>query len=126
MQLPDWVMYKVKTQHIIALTWVTKNQVTFVGGISERRPKSETFVLLGSFVFMGLYLLGKEGEREEGGYQTRRRELPRVARRSSNIMLCYKPSTWWQTGDGGRKVDTKGLDGGRERTVGFPILIKKA
>ena len=118
MQLPNWVMYKVKTQHIIALTWVTKNQVTFVGGISERRPKSETFVLLGSFVFMGLYLLGKEGEREEGGYQTRRRELPRVARRSCNIVLCYIPGTRWQTGDGGRKVDRKGLDSGKDRTAG--------
>ena len=38
-KLPDWVLNKIKRQHIIALTWVTKNEATFVGGISERRPK---------------------------------------------------------------------------------------
>ena len=74
---------------------------------------------------MGLYLLGKEGGSEEGRYYTRRRELPRVARRSSNIVLCYKPGTRWRTGDGGRGVDRKGLDGRRDRTAGFLILQNK-
>ena len=32
----------------------------------------------------------------------------------------------WRTGDGGRRVYTKGLDGGRDRTAGFLNLIKKS
>ena len=31
----------------------------------------------------------------------------------------------WRTGDGGRGVDKKGLDGGRDRTAGFLVLIQK-
>ena len=27
-------------------------------------------------------------------------------------------------GDGGKRVDRKGLDGGRDRTAGFMILVK--
>ena len=46
-------------------------------------------------------------------------------RRSSKIILCYIPGTRWRTGNGGRRVDRIGLDGGRDRTVGFLILIKK-
>ena len=42
-----------------------QKEVTFVGGIPERRLKSEPFVLV-SFAFVGLYLLGKEGGRKEG------------------------------------------------------------
>ena len=39
-QLPDWVMNKIKRQHIITLTWLLghQNEVTFVGGISKRCP----------------------------------------------------------------------------------------
>ena len=75
---------------------------------------------------MRLYPLGKEEARKGGEerYQTRRCELPRVARRTSNIVLCYIPGTMCRTGDGGRKVDRKGLDGGRDRTSGFLTLIK--
>ena len=52
--------------------------------------------------------------------------MPRVARRrSSNIVLCYIPGTRWRTGDGGRCVGRKRLDGRRDRTVEFLILIKK-
>ena len=63
--LPDWVKNKIKRQHIIALTWVTK-KVNLVGEISERRPKSEPLFLLGSFVFVGL-ISTREAEREGGG-----------------------------------------------------------
>ena len=57
---------------------VHQNEVTFLGGISGRRPKSELLFLLGSFVFVWLYLLGKDGGRKGG---TKRegascRELP--------------------------------------------------
>ena len=44
-----------------------QNEVTFIGGISERRPKSEAFVLLCSFVFVGIISSregGREGRRE--------------------------------------------------------------
>ena len=61
---------------------------------------------------------------EERSYSTRRCELPRVARRSSIIVLCYKPGIRWRTGDGGRRVGRKGLDGGRDQTAGFLISIK--
>ena len=50
----------------------------------------------------------------------------RVARRrSSNILLCYIQGARWRTGDGGRRVDRKGLRGGKDRTAGFLILIKR-
>ena len=39
-------------------------------------------------------------------------------------MLCYKSGTRWRTGDGGKRVDRKLLDGGRDRTAGFLILTK--
>ena len=44
-----------------------QNEAAFVGRISERRPKGIILFLLGFFVFVVLYLLGKEGGREEGG-----------------------------------------------------------
>ena len=76
---------------------------------------------------MRLYPLGKEEARKGGEerYQTRRCELPRVARRTSNIVLCYIPGTTWRTGDAGRRVDKKGVDGGRDRTAGFLIFMQK-
>ena len=53
-----------------------------------------------------------------------RRESPRVARRrSSNIVLCCIPGTRWRTGDRGRRVDRKGLDGVGDLTAGFLISI---
>ena len=74
-----------------------QNEVTFVGGISECRPKSEPFLLLGSFVFVVLYRLGKEGGKEEGGYYTRRRKLPE----DQVISCCYMPGiTRHQVADG--------------------------
>ena len=33
--------------------------------------------------------------------------------------------TRWRTGDGGKRVDSKGLDGRRDRTAGFLVLPKK-
>ena len=76
-------------------------------------------------MFVGLYLLGKKGGGEKKGGTKRERELPRVARKkSSNIMPCYIAGTRWWTADGRRGVDRKGLDGGRDRTVGFLILVK--
>ena len=64
-----------------------QNEVIVVGGISERRPKSEHFVFIASRIvrIVGLYLLGKEG-----------RELlneERVVRRPSNTVLWY--DTWY-------------------------------
>ena len=45
--------------------------------------------------------------------------MPRVARRrSSNIVLCYKPGTRWRTGDGGKRIDWKGPAGETGR-LGF-------
>ena len=69
-QLPDWVMNKIKRQHIIAIYLGHQNEVSFVGEISEY-PKSEPFVFIRLFRFRGpIYLLlGKEGGmEEEGGY----------------------------------------------------------
>ena len=39
-QLPDWVMNKIKRQHIIALTWVTK--MKSLSCVSERCPTNTT------------------------------------------------------------------------------------
>ena len=64
---------------------------------------------------------GKERKKD-----TKINEEARVARRSSNTVLCYTPGTRWQTGDRGRRVDRKGLDGGRDRTTWFLILMKKS
>ena len=64
-KLPDWVLNKIKRQHIIALTWVTKNEATFVGGISERRPKSELLVFMRLFRVRGP-ISTREGGREGG------------------------------------------------------------
>ena len=39
--------------------------------------------------------------------------------------LSEDQGTRWRTGDGGRGVDRKGLDGRRDRTAGFLILQNK-
>ena len=72
---------------------------------------------------MGLYLLGKEGGREE--WREVSNEEARVAASPSSIVLCYKPVNRWRTGDGVKRVDRKGRDGGRDRTAGFRILKKE-
>ena len=42
------------------------------------------------------------------------------------MSCCYKPgSTRWRTGDGGRRVLRKRLNGGRDRTAGFLMLVRK-
>ena len=92
--------------------------------MSKKLPGIMLF-LLGSFAFVGLCLLGKEGDMRKGGTKrggTSCRELPED---QVNTLLCYIPGTRWRTGDGGRRVDRKGLDSGRDRTAGFLILIKK-
>ena len=43
-----------------------------------------------------------------------------IRKKKSNV-LCYR----FVPGDGGRRVDSKGLDGRRDRAAGFLILIKK-
>ena len=123
-QLLDWVMDKIKWQHIIVLAWVTKMKSRSWGESLKVVQKVRILVLLGSFVIVGL-ISTREGRREEGTCQRRERKLPRVAsRRSSTIVLCNIQGTRWRTRDGGIWVDRKGLDGGRDRTSGFLTLIK--
>ena len=43
-QLPDWVMNKIEANILLLLPVGHQNEVTFVGGIYEHRPKSEPFV----------------------------------------------------------------------------------
>ena len=86
-----------------------QNEVSFIDGISERQ-KSELFVLFGSVVFVGLYLLKKREGRSGRKGATKRagascRELSRI---SSIIVLCYVPGTKWRTGDGKSRVNRKG------------------
>ena len=54
-------------QHIIALTWVTQMNSISYGKSLKVVQKVSTLFLLGSFLFVGLYLLGKEGGREKEG-----------------------------------------------------------
>ena len=115
-QLPDWIMNKIKRQHIIiALTWVTKMRSFSSEKTLKVIQKAGLLFLWGSFVFVGLYLLGKEWGRDEGRCrQKRRRELPRVVRgRSSNIVLWY--DTWYvvtyQILCGGRGIEGRGSVG---------------
>ena len=44
-----------KTKIIAPNKWPDQGEVTFEGGISERRPKSDR-VVLGYFLFAGLYI----------------------------------------------------------------------
>ena len=46
-------------------------------------------------------------------------------RDAASCCFANQVRTRWQTGDGGRRVDRKRLDGGRDQTAGFLILIKK-
>ena len=66
MQLPDWVMNKIKRHHIFFLTWVTKMKSLSQGESLNVVQKASLAFLLGSFVFVGLYPLEKEGGREGG------------------------------------------------------------
>ena len=50
-----------------------------------------------------------------------------VASCQDQVMLCrvtYQVPGGGR-GDGGRRIDRQGLDGGRDPTVGFRILVKK-
>ena len=77
-QLPDWVINEIKRRYIIALTWVTKNEVTFVEGISERRRKSEPFVFIRLFRIRGPISIW-DGWTEEGREREVLNEEARVA-----------------------------------------------
>ena len=62
---------KNQRQHIVALTWVTKIKSLSRGESLNVVQKVNLLFLLGSFVFVGLYLLGKEGERKGGAKRGR-------------------------------------------------------
>ena len=68
-QLPDRVMNKIKRQHILYCCSYLghQNEVAFVGGISEYRPKSEPFVFIRLFRIRGPISTcegGRKGGRE--------------------------------------------------------------
>ena len=70
MNLPDWVMNKIKRQDNISFLG-HQNEVIFVGGISGRHPKSEHFVFSGLLRIHGpirIYFGRREGGKEEGRY----------------------------------------------------------
>ena len=67
-QLLDWLMNKISRQHIHYCSYLGhENEVSFVGGISERRPNVSLSFSVGSFVLVGLISTregGMEGGRE--------------------------------------------------------------
>ena len=74
MQLPDCVMNKIKRQHSMALTWVTKMKPLSQGESLNVVQKVILLFLLGSFVFVGLASTregGREGGREVVNSDTR-------------------------------------------------------
>ena len=112
------------TQAFIAFAWVIKMKSLSYGESLNVVQKVRLLFLICSFLFVGII------STREGGTVVRRElllnEEARVARRSSNIVLCYIPGTRWRTGDGGRWVDRKGLDKERDEAVRFLVLIKKS
>ena len=59
---------QIRRQHTIALAWVTKTESLSYGECLNVVQKASILCLLGSLVFVGLYLLGKEKGRGEGRY----------------------------------------------------------
>ena len=90
-QLPDWVMNKIEANILLLLPVGHQNEVTFVGGISERRPTNTTHHPP-TFQCEAMRVSAKPLQREWVGigrwvWVTKKKKYPRVNNKLSLIHI---------------------------------------